>query len=478
MAQTALKDQQAIFKQLIHRAQHTQFGRAHQFDTIRTHADYVQHVPILEYEIIKPYIQSIIDKGQDILWPGSPKYFAKTSGTTSGIKYIPISQDSIGYHIASARNATFNYCGTKNDASIFDGKMIFLSGSPTLQKQGNIHTGRLSGIVNHEIPSYIKKNQLPSYQTNCIETWEDKLQRIVEETASEDLRVISGIPPWVQMYFEQLLAHTGKTTVKDIFPNFTLFAHGGVNYQPYKATLEKLIGAPVDTLETYPASEGFFAFQDQLEQEDLLLNTNAGMYYEFVPLAEIHQDHPTRLTLDQVVTDQDYVLLVSSNAGLWAYNVGDTIRFMSTSPYRIRVSGRVKHFISAFGEHVIGKEVDEAIIAACATHHCSIVEYTVAPQVTPSDEPLPYHEWFIEFDQAPSDSMAFAKDVDDHMIRQNIYYADLITGKVLSPLKVRRLQPDSFRQYMKTQGKLGGQNKVPRLSNDRKIADQLVPYIL
>ena len=475
-AANAVSDQQSILKKLVASAQATTFGLDHTFGSIKTYDDYRNQVPIRSYEELKPYVDKVVNGEQNILWSGIPKYFAKTSGTTSGIKYIPISRESIKYHINAARNATLNYTAIKNDYSIFSGRMIFLSGTPTLQHKNGIATGRLSGIVNHEIPYWVKRNQSPTYETNCIEEWEKKLDKIVDETKHQNLSVISGIPPWVQMYFERLIDATGKSCVKDIFPNFKLFAYGGVNYEPYRNSLESLIGAPVDTLETYPASEGFIAFQDQISNEGLLLNSNAGMFFEFVPLQEIQNDNPTRLILPQVELDQDYVILINSNAGLWGYNLGDTIRFVSLDPYRIVVSGRVKHFISAFGEHVIGKEVETAIKQLSDQHALSINEFTVAPQVNPITNSLPYHEWLIEFNNLPNDIETLEKQLDQFMIDQNIYYKDLIDGRMLRTLKITPLQKGAFSSYMKNLGKLGGQNKVPRLSNDRKIANALKAY--
>ena len=474
----AITDQKKTFKYLIKGARDTEFGKDHKFNSITSIKDFTNSVPVRTYEELRPYIDKMRTGAVDILWKGKPKYLAKTSGTTSGIKYIPISKESIKYHINAARNATLNYIALKKDASIFDGKMIFLSGSPTLDNKNGIATGRLSGIVNHEIPNWVKTNQSPSYETNCIDDWETKLDKIVEETKDQDLRVISGIPPWVQMYFERLIEVTGKDNIKEVFPNFKLFAYGGVNYEPYRNSLERLIGDELDTLETYPASEGFIAFQDQIKNQGLLLNTNAGMYFEFVPLNEIHLDSPTRLTLSDVEKHTDYVILISSNAGLWAYNLGDTVQFVSTDPFRLIVSGRVKHFISAFGEHVIAKEVETAMQSLSSQHPISINEFTVAPQVSPPEGGLPYHEWFIEFDQAPSNLNALAAQLDSLMTRQNIYYEDLINGSILQNLKIICLKRGAFQSYMKSLGKLGGQNKVPRLSNDRKIADALQTYKL
>jgi len=473
VARNAVADQQAIFKTLIKKAANTQFGIDHNFNSIQTHKNFCHHVPIKDYEGQHEYFDRVKNGQSDILWPGKPRYLAKTSGTTSGVKYIPISDDSIGNHINTARNALFNFTSSRKDTSIFDGKLIFLSGSPILTNVGGIKTGRLSGIVNHEIPAFVKGNQLPSYKTNCVEEWEEKLEKVIEETHNQDLRLISGIPPWVQMYFERLLDRTGKETIKDVFPNLSLFVYGGVNYAPYRNTIENLIGDSIHSLETYPASEGFIAFQDTVNNQGLLLNTNSGIFFEFVPANEIFDENPTRLLLPDVELDKDYAIIINNNAGLWGYNIGDTIRFVSKDPYRLIVSGRIKHFISAFGEHVIAKEVEEAMTIVSKKYELQINEFTVAPQVKAADGTLPHHEWFIEFETLPDNLTEVAKALDEEMIRQNIYYQDLIVGNILQPLKIKSLSKGSFNRYMESQGKLGGQNKLPRLSNDRKMADQL-----
>lgn len=477
-SKTPIDDQQSIFKKLIFKARTTKFGNDHQFKSIKNHKDFKRQVPIRGYEDFKSYIELIIEGNRNILWPGLPKYFAKTSGTTSGVKYIPLTNESMPNHIRSARNALFNFVHQTQSETIFDGKLIFLSGSPKLKNTGKIPTGRLSGIVNHELPAYILSNRKPSNPTNLIEDWELKLEKIVEETINADMRMISGIPPWVQMYYERLLERSGKKSIRELFPNFRLFVHGGVNYEPYKKSLSKLMGEGIPSLETYPASEGFIAFQDQIDQPGLLLNTKSGIYFEFIRLDKFHDEFPERLSLDQVEKDVDYAVIINNNAGLWGYNIGDTVRFVSLNPYRIIVSGRVKHFISAFGEHVIAKEVEESILQIADQMEVSIIEFTVAPQVNPVDQKLPYHEWFVEFSKQPNDLAAFSKAVNDSLCKQNIYYDDLIKGNILHPLVIRPIKTNGFRDYMKTIGKLGGQNKVPRLSNDRKIADQLLPFVL
>ena len=473
-ARCAVRDQEKIFRQIVRDAQNTAFGKDHRFDEIHRYEDFRERVPIRDYEGIKPYIERIKSGELDVLWKGRPKYFAKTSGTTSGVKYIPITRESLPNHFGTARNALFNYIAETGNTAWLDGKLIFLSGSPELEDLNGIPTGRLSGISNHLIPKWLKTSQMPSYKTNCIEDWEEKLDRIVEETCHKNMTFITGIPPWVQMYYERLIAHTGKSTVKEVFPNYSVFAYGGVNYDPYRAKLEALVGAPVDSVETYPASEGFIAFQDQQSDPGLLLNSNSGIFFEFVPVDEIARENPTRLTLGEVETGKNYALIINSNAGLWGYSIGDTVSFVSTKPYRLIVTGRVKHFISAFGEHVIGKEVEEAMHHACAELGVTVVEFTVAPQVNPLEGGLPYHEWLVEFDTLPGDLTNFAARLDFFMTQQNIYYQDLIEGHILQPLKIVPLGRDAFRNYMKSLGKLGGQNKVPRLSNDRKIAGAIL----
>jgi len=471
-AATALSSQESILRFLLAKAVHTEFGKDHGFAQLKSHGDFKSAVPIRDYEGHRPYIDQILEGKSNILWPDKPKYLAKTSGTTSGVKYIPITKESIPNHFGTARNALFNYMHRTGKSAFLEGKMIFLSGSPQLTQTAGIPTGRLSGIVNHMVPKWLKSNQMPSLATNCIEDWEEKLDRIVEETHDRDMRLISGIPPWVKMYYERLLEKTGKSTIREIFPQLQVFVYGGVNYEPYRASLEALMGPEVDTLETYPASEGFIAFQDDINEEGLLLNTQSGIYYEFVPASEIHTESPSRLSLAEVELGVNYAILLSTNAGLWAYDIGDTVSFTSLDPYRLRVTGRTAHYISAFGEHVIGQEVEKAMQTAIAQSGGSVVEFTVAPQVNPASG-LPHHEWYIEWDRKPEDVGAFAQILDQSLRQLNIYYEDLISGSVMRPLKVQNVSREGFVRYMKSQGKLGGQNKVPRLSNDRKIVDQL-----
>ena len=466
---TAVEDQEAILKDLLKTGKLTDFGKDHHFGNIQGHDQYRQAVPVRDYEQFKPYIDRIKEGRHNVLWKGRPIYFAKTSGTTSGIKYIPISKESISNHINSARNALLCYIENSGNSQFTSGKMIFLSGSPELERIGDIPTGRLSGIVNHHIPNYLRKNQLPSYETNCIDDWETKLDRIVEETIKEPMSLISGIPPWMQMYFDRLIEKTGKK-ITEIFPTLSVIVHGGVNFEPYRSKLFESLGGPVAAIETFPASEGFMAFQDSQETEGLLLNTNSGIFFEFIRASEIMNDQPERLSLKDVKVGENYALIINNNAGLWGYNIGDTVRFVSTEPYRILVTGRIKHFISAFGEHVIGEEVEYSLMKAAKEENVSIREFTVAPVI---GEGRSYLEWFVEFENTPPDLQRFAERVDNNLPQKNIYYDDLISGNILSPLNIRPVRRNGFIDYMKSIGKLGGQNKVPRLSNDRNVVQDL-----
>lgn len=465
--------QENILQNLISKGSTTKFGQDHKLDDVSTYEEFKEAVPIGDYEALKPYVEKVKAGEKDILWPGKPAYFAKTSGTTSGTKYIPITKDSIPNHINSARNALLTYVHNSGNSQFLDGNLIFLSGSPVMTQTEGIHTGRLSGIVNHHVPSYLRSNQMPSYETNCIEDWEQKLDTIVEETFQKNMTLISGIPPWVQMYFDRLTEKTGKK-IKDLFPEFSLFVYGGVNFQPYKAKLFESIGKTIDSIETYPASEGFIAYQDTLDEEGLLILLNSGIFFEFVPADEYFNENPTRLSIGQVKTGVNYALIINSNAGLWGYSIGDTVQFVSTDPYRLVVTGRIKHFISAFGEHVIGQEVEQAMNHALNLHpETELTEFTVAPMVTP-DSGLPRHQWCIEFAKPPNNIDQFANNLDEKLVTLNSYYEDLIVGNILERLEIVSLKPHAFIEYMKSQGKLGGQNKVPRLSNDRKIANELV----
>ncbi|SHI67462.1 GH3 auxin-responsive promoter [Mesonia phycicola] len=473
-AQKPIEAQEKVFQQLIKSAQNTEFGKDHSFQNIKNYKDFSVNVPVRDYEDLKPYVTKVVEGKEDILWPGKPLYFAKTSGTTSGAKYIPLTKESMPTHINGARNAILNYIAETGKADFVNGKMIFLQGSPELHSKNGIQLGRLSGIVAHFVPSYLQKNRLPSWETNCIEDWEEKVEAIVEETLPENMTVISGIPSWVQMYFEKIYNKTGKK-IGEVFPEFNLFIYGGVNFEPYRAKFENLIGRKISSIELFPASEGFFAFQDKQDEKGMLLRLNAGIFYEFIKADDFFNKDAKRLTIGEVEVGVNYVMIISTNAGLWGYNLGDTVIFTHAKPYRVIVSGRIKHYTSAFGEHVIAKEVEAAIGEATQKFKVQIAEFTVAPQINPENG-LPYHEWFVEFEKEPESIRDFAEFVDQKLQQQNSYYFDLIEGKILRPLVITSVLQGSFQKYMKSIGKLGGQNKIPRLANDRKIAEVLEKF--
>lgn len=474
-ANRPMETQKIVFKELIAAGSKTLFGRNHNFSGIRNHQEFVNKVPIRDYEELKDYVEMVVAGDSDVLWPGKPIYFAKTSGTTSGAKYIPITKMSIKNQVEASRNAILNYINETGNVDFVDGKMIFLQGSPELDEKNGVKLGRLSGISAHYVPNYLQKNRLPSWETNCIEDWETKVNAIVDETINEDMTVIAGIPSWVQMYFEKLSAK-GNQKVGEMFKNFQLFIYGGVNYEPYRAKFEHLIGRKVDSIELFPASEGFFAYQDSQTEKGMLLLLNSGIFYEFVKADDFFTEDRKRLTLKDVKIGINYVMIISTNAGLWAYNLGDTVQFISLNPFKIVVSGRIKHFISAFGEHVIAKEVEEAMHKAVENTDARINEFTVAPKIAPKEDELPYHEWLVEFERLPTDMESFIQILDTSLQEQNSYYFDLIDGKILQTLKILPIKIGGFQEYMRSIGKLGGQNKVQRLSNDRKIAEGLSEF--
>ncbi len=475
-AKNAIIEQEKVFKSLLKNGKKTAFGKDHNFNTITNYEQFKKQVPVRDYEQISSYINKIKEGELNMLWPGKPIYLCKTSGTTSGAKYIPITRESIHNHIKTARRALLNYIAESQNTDFVNGKMIFLQGSPVLETINSIKTGRLSGIVAHHVPKYLLKNRMPSYRANTIKDWEEKVDAIVQETQNQNMTLISGIPPWVKMYFEKLLEKTNKSSIKELFPNFSLFVYGGVNFRPYKNTFKRLIGRDVDSIELFPASEGFMAFQDKLNQPGLLLVINEGIFYEFIPAEQIHEDPPTRISLKDVKLGVKYAIILNTNAGLWGYNIGDMVEFVSLNPYRIVVAGRTKHFTSAFGEHVIAEEVEGAIAKVCEKHQCEITDFHVAPQLE-NPNGLPYHEWLIDFSNPPKNIKQFEQHLDQIMCSKNPYYADLIKGKILQPLSITLVKGNSFKNYMKQEGKLGGQNKLPRLANNRAIADKLTKNI-
>ncbi len=474
MAEHPHKFQNSIFHQNIAKAKSTIYGQEHNFKDINNYEDYVKNVPLNNYESLRPYMNRVLEGEKNVLWPGKPKYIVGTAGTTGGVKYIPISKDSLPYHYNTARNAVFNYTLKYGLLRIFNNKLLFLSGSPKLGKTGVIPSGRLSGIVNHQVPRWLKFNQVPSWETNITEDWEEKIYKIAQESIKEKMSMISGIPPWVLMYYESLLEQTGAESISEIFPDYELFVHGGVNFSPYRKKFERLVGKEIDSIETYPSSEGFVAFQDVKGDAGLLLNVNGGMFFEFVPADQIHSENPTRMQLKDVEVGIEYAIVLTNNAGLWASVLGDVVEFTSINPYRLIVKGRIEPFISAFGEHIINEEIESAISTSLSGTGIQISEFTVAPQINPPEGGLPYHEWIVETDNSALELSSFGRILDQCMQTKNFHYKDLREGKVITRLKISPVPKGTFTQYIISNGKFGGQNKVPHLSNTRDIAEGLL----
>jgi len=468
-----IKIQDKVFTSLLKKAKNTEFGKDHAFSEIENYDHFKRLVPIRDYEGLKPYIEKIKKGEKDILWPGKPTYFAKTSGTTSGTKFIPISKDSIQDQFTCGRGALLLYIYHTGNTSFLNGKTMFLQGSPKLGLISGIQTGRLSGIAYHLTPFYLKKNMLPDFKTNCIEDWEKKVNAISTLTKDKDMRLLSGIPPWIIMYFENLLKQTGKKTINEVFPNLSIYMYGGVNYAPYRNQLKSLIGKEIDTIESFVASEGYFAYADKPNKEDMLLMLDAGIFYEFIPVNSLSESNPPRLSISEVALNTNYALILNTNAGLWGYNIGDTVVFTCLKPYRIKVSGRIKHYTSAFGEHVIASEVEHAMDLGSEKYKWIINDFHVAPMIK-KETGKSYHQWIIETDDVPENISEIEQYLDLEMQNKNSYYQDLIKGGILSTLKITPIPKGSFEKYMKSIGKLGGQNKPPRLANDRKMAELLL----
>lgn len=466
------KTQNRIFKKLMLTLSKTEFGKEKGIFSKISYKEFCEKISIQDYESLRPYIEKIKEGKKNILWKGLPKYFAKTSGTTSGMKYIPISKESMPTHVGTAKLATLVYIYRYKKPELLWGKILFLQGSPILEETGGIPSGRLSGIVAHYVPKLLQLNKVPTKKTNSISNWENKTQKIAKEIYEKDLRIIGGIPPWIIGFFEKLQEIEGsKKNICDIFPNLGLYIYGGLNYKPYEQRILNLIGKKIDTLELFPASEGFYAFQDIQGDGSMLLQLNSGIFYEFIELKLFNTEKQKRLTIAQVKKDVDYVLIISTNAGLWAYNTGDVVRFKSLKPYKLIVSGRVKHYISAFGEHVIAEEIDNSIIHISEKYKIEISEFTVGPKI--SSEKNGCYIWAIQAEIEPAILEKVARDLDFKLSEQNQYYKDLLEGDIISPCKIILLKKGIFKKYLEKKGKYGGQNKVVRLSNDLKIIEEI-----
>ena len=463
-------DQWRVFKKIIELGKGSKFAKDHNLNGL-SYKEYKKKIPLFDYEKLAPYISLISAGEKNILTKGSPMYFAVTSGTTSGTKYIPLTKNMLASQTRSVKELLLLYSHQTGQYDFSGSAMMFIQGSPKLSRFNKIPYAKLSGITARHIPFYLKKNRLPTMKTNLIKDWDLKLSKIVEETIGKDLKILGGIPPWVITYFEKLLQTTNKKRVLDVFPNLKLYIHGGTSFDNYKSNFLNMCG-DIDTLEVYPASEGFFGYQNKINDSDLLLLTNHGVFYEFIELSEFKCNNFERRCLEDVQVGIDYVMIVSTISGLWGYNTGDTIRFTSLKPYRFVFSGRASQFCSAFGEHVIEKEVQTALKNCVLELGGVVSEFTVCPDFG-DDSKKPCHNWYVEFGNKPNKVEAFELMLNKEMEKQNPYYKDLIHSGVIGRLELYCVKRGGFNSYMKSIGKFGGQNKCPHLSNNNKIGSFL-----
>lgn len=473
--------QEELLKELVSKGRKTTFGREHGFAAINCVADYQERVPLREYLAFKPYWDRLLEGATDVTWPGRISRFALTSGTTAGNKLIPVSREGIRSFLRAGRDVLNFYLQATEDTDLFKGKFLYLGGSTELKPAAHgIQMGDLSGIMAKAMPSFVERFRLPSAEANLIPDWEKKLEVVAKESVNADVRGISGTPSWVlclfQRVFELKRAEGGRAeTLADVWPNLSFMVHGGTSFEPYRKTFGDLFGKTVQTIEVYPASEGFIGIQDQLGEPDLLLMADTGLFYEFVPVEEMDKPEPTRLTVANVEKDVQYAIVLTTNSGLWSYVIGDIVRFTSLRPHRLRVTGRIKQFLNAFGEHLIAEEVENALTRAAHETDAEVKEFHLAP-VYPSDPRVrPAHQCIVEFTNPPGDTDRFAEIFDAQLCEQNDDYAAHRKDDAgLTAPEVIPVPEGTFYDTMKSLDKLGGQHKVPRLSNERDFADQLL----
>ena len=464
------------FRKLVTTARDTEWGRKYDYKSIRTPEQFRERVPLSEYNDLKPYINRLRRGEQNILWPSDVKWFAKSSGTTSDkSKFIPVSEEALEEcHFKGGKDLLSIYCNNNPDSQIFSGKVLGLGGSIT---KDNDHAetfhGDVSAIIMENLPYWVELIRTPELKVALMNEWESKIERIARITKDEDVTNISGVPSWTLLLLKRILEITGKRNIGEVWPNLELFIHGGVNFAPYREQFSKIVPVGMKYLETYNASEGFFGIQDLNTPGEMLLMLDYGIYYEFMPLTEYDVLTNKTVSLDQVQTGINYALVISTNAGLWRYLIGDTIQFTSLDPYRIRITGRTTSFINAVGEELIIDNAEKALATACEKASATITDYTAAP-VYFGDNSNAAHEWLIEFETAPESLDYFTEILDNALKTLNSdYEAKRYHNMILRPPIVRQLAAGTFYRWLKERGKLGGQNKVPRLSNDRKYLDDI-----
>jgi hypothetical protein len=469
--------QEEWFEKLVNEARDTEWGKKYDYRSIRTAADFRNRVPVSDYNDFKPYIDRLRKGEQNILWSSDVKWFAKSSGTTSDkSKFIPVTEEALEEcHFKGGKDLLSIYCNNNPSTRIFSGKWLGLGGSFNLDDaQADTYHGDVSAIIMENLPFWIQLIRTPDLSVALMDEWEAKIERIARITIDEDVTNITGVPSWMMVLLNRILELKGISNVSEVWPNLELFVHGGVSFVPYREQYRQICPHDMYYLETYNASEGFFGIQDRLVSDDMLLMLDYGIYYEFMPVTEIDNPHPITISLEEVEVGVNYAMIISTNAGLWRYLIGDTLVFTSTDPYRIRITGRTKNYINAFGEELVIENADKALAIACEKSHSLIRDYTAAP-VYLDEKKYAAHEWLVEF-ETPPDSLEYFSEILDNALKSlnSDYEAKRYHNMVLKPPIIRSMKPGTFYNWLREKGRLGGQNKVPRLANDRKYVDEIL----
>jgi hypothetical protein len=470
--------QHQVWEGLVTKARNTEWGKKWGYTSINTPGEYAGRVPLSTYEDMKPYIDRMMLGEQNVLWPTEVEWFAKSSGTTSSrSKFIPVPEEALeDCHYKGGKDMLAIYVSNYPETKVFTGKNLAIGGSHQVNEgNGRTKSGDVSAIIMQNLPFWAQMMRSPSLEVALMSNWDEKLERMARETMEENITSLSGVPTWTLLLIERILEITGKKNILEVWPNLELFTHGAVSFTPYVELFKKLIPSPnMKYQEVYNASEGFFGIQDQKDSKEMLLMLDYGVYYEFIPMEELDKDEPKVLRLDQVEKGKSYALVISTNAGLWRYQIGDTVKFTSTSPYRIVISGRTKHFINAFGEEVVIENAERAIAEACKQTGAEIDNFTAAPRYFGDNEKAS-HEWLIEFVQEPEDLERFTQILDETLREVNSDYdAKRYKDMALQLPVVHNLPRGTFYKWMEKRGKLGGQNKVPRLSNSREYVESIL----
>jgi len=472
--------QNELFEKLINQAKDTEYGKKYHFHTITNPAEFAERVPVVTYEELFPYISRIMKGEQNLLWPSEIRWFAKSSGTTNAkSKFIPVSQEALDdCHFKGGKDLLSIYINNHPNSKLFDGKVLAIGGSQQINQFDpnlNSYYGDVSAVIMKNLPLWAQFVRTPSLEIALMDEWEEKIELMAHATADENVTSISGVPTWTILLLQRILEIKGKSFVTEVWPNLELFIHGAVAFPPYKSLFQSLMGnSRMRYLETYNASEGFFGIQDNLDSEELLLMLDYGIYYEFMPFENLAQENPTIIGLEQVQLNKNYAMVITTNAGLWRYKIGDTIRFTSINPFRIKITGRTKHFINAFGEELVIENAETAITRACTETDAEITNFTAAP-VYLTGKSKGGHQWIIEFAKDPNDFDLFCTTLDQALKELNSdYEAKRYRDLALQGPVIQKVPKDTFYNWMKRRGKLGGQNKVPRLANNREFIEDIL----